>query len=183
MPRCRPDIPKGRVPGTLPFGYLSRGVAMSKRVIIEGVLFLVAGLASMIEGLRVVALWKIRGMSEPVGPGYYLCFFSVLLMIVGVSHIVANYNKIPKAEKRKVHGSMRIKMISMVVVLGIYIVAINLVGYIVATLCFFLLEFRVVKIKSWGTNIILSLVMTAIYYFVFVKGCEMIFPPGQFFGY
>lgn len=160
---------------------LNRGVAMRKKVIIEGSLLFILGLTSMVEGLRIVALWKVRGASEPVGPGYYLCSMGVLLMIVGVSQIIVNYKKSPKAEKRKADGSMRIKMISMVASLGVYIVAIDTVGYILASMLFFLLDFWVVKIKSWRINIILSLALTAIYYFVFVEGCELIFPSGPFF--
>jgi putative tricarboxylic transport membrane protein len=154
---------------------------MRKTVLVEGMLLLLVGLASMAEGLRVAAIWKVQEKPEIVGPGYYLFFISVLLVVVGVVHIIVNYRKTPTVEEMRVEGGMRIKMISMVAILGVYILTIDTVGYSLASFLFFLLEFRVVGIKSWRSNIILSLASSVIYYFVFVGFCDMIFPPGKLF--
>ncbi len=77
---------------------------------------------------------------------------------------------------------MRIKMMSMVAILGIYIFTLDMVGYLAASFLFFLLEFRVVGIKSWRINAILSLGLSAIYYIVFVVLCDVMFPSGKLLG-
>jgi hypothetical protein len=62
-----------------------------------------------------------------------------------------------------------------------YALLIDVAGYLVASILFFFLAFRIVGVKSWAVNIILALMITAAYYAVFVEYCSMIFPRGLLF--
>jgi len=71
-------------------------------------------------------------------------------------------------------------MLLMTATLGAYILAIDIVGYLAASFLFFLLELRIVGIKSWAKSIVSSIAFAVIYYLVFVRFCNMIFPTPVF---
>ncbi|MFX0198031.1 MAG: tripartite tricarboxylate transporter TctB family protein [Candidatus Hodarchaeota archaeon] len=157
---------------------------MKRTVLIEGILFLLVGFVSMGEGLRLTIYKDPRVLYDLLGPGLYLFLLGFIMTATGVVHLFIHYRKERKdlsMEKVAVNKELRIRMISMIVVLAIYIILIRIVGYLFATAFFFFLEFRIVGFKSWPINIILSLILTAAYYIVFVQYCRVVFPRGVFF--
>ncbi len=154
--------------------------AINKKGLIEAMIVVALGVVAMLEALRLIIYKDPYVLYDPVGPGSYVLALSVGLLIVGAVHFVVNYRKAGvvahKAEKSR---EMR-QLFSSIIVLTLYMVLINFAGYLVATLFFFLLQFRVTGVKSWRTNIILTLFFTAVYYVIFVRLCEMVFPIGIF---
>jgi putative tricarboxylic transport membrane protein len=151
-------------------------------VLIEGILLLAISLVSIAEGVRLITYKGSQTVVRDIlGPSFYIFSLGIALMTTGIVHLFVNYKKDVSTEKVAINREMRIRMISMVVVLAVYTLLIDIVGYLVATIIFFFLEFRIVGIKSWIVNIILTLIITAAYYIVFVKYCEMIFPQGILF--
>jgi hypothetical protein len=61
-----------------------------------------------------------------------------------------------------------------------YVALLDVVGYVLSTCAFLLLEFRLVGVKAWGTNVLLSVGLAASYYIVFVKYFGVAFPKGVF---
>ena len=154
---------------------------MNRIVIIEGILLLVIGLLSMAEGLRLSIYKDPHVLYDLLGPGLYVILLGIGLLTTGVVYFIVNYRRFLIIEKVAVSKEMRIRMFSTVIVLVIYLFLISIVGYLVATIVFFSLEFRVIGIKSWPLIFILSMVLSAVYYFVFIQYCSMIFPRGIFF--
>ena len=150
-------------------------------LLIEGILLLVIGLVSLIEGLRLILYKDPVILYDVLGPGDYILVLGLTLIFVAVVHVIVNYSKSIKGKVEMVSKVMRTRMISIVVVIMIYTFLIDIVGYLVATIFFFLTEFRVMGIKSWRLNIILSIVLTGVYYIVFVQYGDMVFPRGVLF--
>lgn len=69
-------------------------------------------------------------------------------------------------------------MISMIGAMVIYILLINLIGYLFASVVFFFLLNRVAGFRSWFNNLAATIIMTISYYIVFVKWMGMVFPQG-----
>jgi hypothetical protein len=153
---------------------------MKKRVLIEGILLLVISFVGLAESIRLVSDIDPHTVYDVLGPGYYILFISLALMVTGILHIVVNYGKGVAPTKVVVDMELRKRMIGMILALGLYTLAINFLGYLVSTVVFFLLEFMIVGVKSWRTNIILTIALTAVYYIVFIKYCDMVFPRGIF---
>lgn len=151
---------------------------MKRTVLIEGILLLVIGLVSAGEGMHLIVDKDPNIIYDMIGPGYYVLLLSIALMATGVVHLIVNYRKRLIMEKVEVTGEMRRRMISIVAVMAIYTFLIGITGYLVATIVFFLLEFRVIGIKSWRLNVILTILLTAVYYIVFIRYCDMVFPRG-----
>ena len=155
---------------------------MNITVLIEGVLLLVLSLAGIAEGLRLVIYKDPYTLYDPLGPGLYAIAISIGLMTLGVVHLIVNYRKLPPTAMvpvESVDKRMRIRMMSTVVTCVIYIFLISIVGYLLATIIFFFLEFRIEGIRSWPLVVVLSLVLSGLYYLVFVQYCSVIFPRGM----
>ncbi len=154
---------------------------MNLKVLIEGILILVFSLVAMIEGFRLILSKDPYVLYDPLGPGFYILVLSLGLLAVGLVHFIANYRKPSGAGKVAASKEMRIQLFSSIGILALYILLVHFVGYGVATLTFFFLELRVAGVKSWRTLVILTLVLTIVYYVIFVRFCGMVFPEGLLF--
>ena len=153
---------------------------------IEGAVLLGIGLIGSAEGLRLTQNIDPYAISDVLGPGYYIFFLGLILMIAGVTHLFSHYRKTLSMKKEpsdRETGKQKtnLTVLYMAVVLVIYLTIINIAGYLVATPIFFLLEFRLAGVKSWSRNVILTLAITTAFYFIFINYCRMVFPPGLFF--
>jgi hypothetical protein len=133
----------------------------------------------MVEGVKLVFYKDPSIFYDPVGPGLYILLLAIFLLGASAAHFIISYKKASDTKKDVVvNKEMRIRMISTVINCAIYIFLISKFGYLVASLIFFLFQFRIQGIKSWFFNLILTFVITITYYFVFVKYCSLIFPRG-----
>lgn len=154
---------------------------MGRTVLIEGILLLGIGLVGITEGVSLITHMDPLVVHDIVGPGSYILFLSIALAVMGMIHLAIHLGKDLKMKKVSVSKEMRIRMVGTVLALAIYIFLLKMVGYFLASFIFFLLEFRIVGIKSWPFNAILTSILTVFFYIVFVKYCSMIFPQGIFF--
>ncbi len=154
---------------------------MKITVLIEGILLLVLSVVSLAEGLRLIIYKEAYVLYDFLGPGFYLIAISIGLMALGVVHLIVNYGKLPTMERVPADRKMKIRMMSTVAACVIYTFLIGILGYLLATILFFFLEFRIERIKSWPLVVALSLFLSGLYYLFFVKYCSVIFPRGIFF--
>jgi branched-subunit amino acid transport protein AzlD len=153
---------------------------------IEGITLLATGFIGVGEGLRLAKKIDPDAITDVLGPGYYIFFLGLILIIIGVTYLSVNYKNIFYKEKKSLYRQIKEKkaistVFYMILVLIIYFISIYIAGYLVPTLIFFFLEFRVAGLKSWKRNILLTLVVTAVFYLIFIKYCRMVFPHGLFF--
>jgi len=158
---------------------------MKMTVWIEGMVLLGTGIISLAEGLRLTRKIDPDAISDVLGPGYYIFSLGLILMITGITYLFINYRKFLNMEKGASGGEtgkQRINrvVIYMIVVLIMYLTLINIAGYLLPTLIFFFLEFRLAGVKSWKRNLILTTVVTGVFYFVFIQYCRLVFPHGIF---
>jgi putative tricarboxylic transport membrane protein len=159
------------------------GKRIKMRVLIEGILITIFGLAALAEGVRLIIYKDPYVFYDPIGPGFYILALGTALMTVGIAHFIVNYRRLPVLGKMPmpISGGMRMKLFSSFMVLAIYIYLLDFIGYLVATFVFFVLEFRVAGVTSWRSNLILAFFLSALYYVVFAILCEIVFPKGILF--
>lgn len=155
---------------------------MKRRILIEGILLFIIGIGSIAEAIRLFRQKDPNTVYDVLGPWSFILFLGIALIINTSIHLAVEYRKKLSKGDEGITQEMRRRMIGVIVVFAIYTILIDIVGYAVASIFFFLLEFRIVGIKSWRSNAILSLVFTAAFYLVFVKLCNMVFPHGIFWG-
>ncbi len=155
---------------------------MKTAVLIEGICLIVLSLLGIGEGLRLI-IWKDPyTLYDPLGPGLYVVAVGMGLIILGVVHLSLNYRKGPDAGKVPVDRKMRTRMALTVATCAVYVILINILGYLLGTLLFFLIQFRVQGIRSWFSVVALSLILSALSYLLFVQYCSVVFPRGVLFG-
>ena len=153
-----------------------------KRVWIEGILFVVVSLAGIVEGIRLMTEKDPMKVPEPFGPGAYLVVIGICLLSAGVVHILVHAKDRDEGKRADVGAEKRGKVLRLSAVLAVYVALINVVGYAVATPLFFLGAFRITGMTSWRSTFILSVILSAAFYLVFVYYCNMVFPRLKGFG-
>jgi putative tricarboxylic transport membrane protein len=156
-------------------------MTMKRTVLIEGILLLVFSFVGLGEAIHLISDIDPHTVYDALGPGWYIFFLSLALMTTGAIHLIVHYRKGVAVAKEVVDKALRLRMIGMVLAMALYILLIDFIGYFVATPLFFLMEFRLAGITSWRRNIILTVIVSAAYYFVFVEYCSMVFPRGIFY--
>jgi hypothetical protein len=151
---------------------------MNRRALIEGLLFLIVGMVSVIEGFRLIAEKDPTKVPELFGPGAYVLTLGAALCLVGLLHVISHIREARPSVKGKTDIEMRKKAIRLSAALALYLVLIYIVGYPVATPIFFSAALWIVGIQSWRSNVALALVLSGAFYLVFVVYCNMIFPRG-----
>ena len=156
-------------------------MTMKRKALIEGIMLLVFSFVGLGEGIRLVSDIDPHTVYDALGPGWYVVSLSLLLMVTGAVHLIVHYREgVAAAAKAVVDKAMTMKMIYMVLAMALYILLIDIVGYLVSTPLFFLMEFRLAGITSWRRNIILTVIVSVVYYVTFVVYCDMVFPRGIF---
>ncbi len=151
---------------------------MQTKTLIETILLLIIGVGATAEGTRLIIYKDPHTLYDVIGPGYYIFVLSFGLIATGIWHVVAQRKElalggiIPKG-----HGK---RLLYIVGTAALYLFLINYLGYLLPTVLFFLMEFRLAGVKSWKANIIMTFICTATYYAVFIKYCSMVFPRGIF---
>ena len=154
---------------------------MTVKLFIEATSIIVFSLVAMVEGLRLIIYKQPNLLYDPIGPGFYILALSIGLMSAGVAHLLTNYRRLPSTGNVAASRAMRIRLFGSFMVLAVYILLIDFVGYLVATLVFFVLELRLAGVTSWRTNLILTVILAIVYYVIFVRLCDMVFPRGILF--
>ena len=153
---------------------------VNKTSLIEGGLLLTIGLVSMAEALRLILHRDPDTLHEPLGPGFYVFIISLVLLTTGLVHLVHSSRQSSRVEK--VHESMgaRMRLVATILVYILYVFLISIFGYFLATVIFFIFEFRIAGVRSWKLNVPLTLTASVVNYVIFVHYCSVIFPRGIF---
>jgi putative tricarboxylic transport membrane protein len=158
---------------------------MNRTAMIEGITLLVISLFGIFEGFNLNINRNSYTLSSMLGPGTYILVLSFGLMITALADLFFDYRKGFKTGKvaltKKKEPPVRRVVVYMIGVFAIYAFLIDIIGYSVPTVIFLLLEFRLLGVKSWKINIVVTSVVFACFYLVFIKYCDMIFPQGIFF--
>jgi hypothetical protein len=153
---------------------------LNKQVWTEGLITVAIGVLSLTESLRLIFFEPPPLVKDLLGPGNYLLLMSIGMLVTGIIHIY-HHRRERTVAKEKSSKEMRIRLVSCFLTCALYLILINLIGYLIATIIFFLLMFRVVGIKSWPYNVVLSVFLSVAFYLMFVKFSSLVFPKGIFF--
>lgn len=132
---------------------------------VETALTLIVGGIGAYEGYRLAQeplLWK-----DPVGPGWFLFWVSVLMIVLGLVRI-----RKPGEDSRPLFdeadgGSTTYsgQAFRLLGVFAAYVFLLPLAGYEIATFLFFTAALKIAGFATWRYSILVGLLLTAIFYF------------------
>lgn len=144
-------------------------------VLIEGVVLLSIGVYTIVEGIRLMGM-KGVGQIDVFGPGRYSLMLGFLLIILGSTYVILYFRE--RLEK-KYEGRMQI--VNIIVILVLYLFLVNIIGYLLASMVFFFLIFRISGFRSWPIIASLSIGISILFHLLFVYLLDMMFPSGLLF--
>lgn len=159
-----------------------------RTLFIELVVIVIVGMLSIGDGIRLI-LKKGLQTYDALGPGFYSVGMGSILIIVALVYFLTERKKSVGIEKKPLAGQsaerkeFKKTMISMIAVMIAYILLMDFVGYLLATVVFFFFINRIVGFRSWLTNLGVTALMTAAFYLVFVSWLGIIFPRGLLFDF
>lgn len=152
---------------------------MKGRSWIEAALLALIGAAAAIEGLRLLFQKDPNTLYDVLGPGLYILALGVA--VLGTACALARNNRAGAAPSPQPLARRNLRMIGTVGALAGYTLLLSVTGYLVASLAFFLVEFRLTGTRSWLAATVLSVCYAAAFYLVFVSQCNLVFPRGLLF--
>ena len=158
---------------------------MNRTLIGEGVVLFIISIGGILGGFSQYINRDARTQSSVLAPGTYVIVLSVALTLTALVYVYLSFRKASRAANLDL-PQRQAPWISAIVVkmasaFAVYAYLIEVIGYMVPTLLFLLVEFRLLGVKSWKTNIALTAIVTGVFYIVFIKYCEMILPQGILF--
>jgi hypothetical protein len=158
---------------------------MNRTLISEGVALFIFSIGGIIGGLSLYLNRDARTQSSLLAPGLYVLALSGLLLLTALVYVYLSSRKasrtatvaVPQTQGPWV-SSIVVKMVG---AFALYAYLIDLIGYMVPTLLFLFTGFRLLGVKSWKANLVLTALVAAVFHIVFIKYCEMQFPHGRLF--
>ena len=157
---------------------------MNRSLITEALSLFVLSALGIYGGLALFLNRDVRTQSSVLAPGIYVLALGGLLFLTALVYMCLasrRASRIPPASVGRRVAWVSPIVLKMVGAFALYAYLIDLVGYSAPTVLFLLTEFRLLGVGSWKTNIVLTALVTAFFYIVFIHYCEMVFPHGSLF--
>jgi hypothetical protein len=152
------------------------GKSVKRTILIEALVFWCIGILAMIEALRLLVFKDPHVLYDVLGPGYFVLLISIAILMTGTFYFLGNYKKCNGKEAAQPDAEAMIPVFHTVLAVTGYIFLIGIVGYVLATFVFFVVQLWVFGVRSWKINVGSAVILAAIYYYLFVELCSLIFP-------
>jgi hypothetical protein len=157
---------------------------MTRTPLTEVLPLFVVSAAGIFGGLSQYLNRDARTQSSVLAPGVYILILGALLLLTALIYMSLRYRSsrgaANESSQRQTAWASPLVM-KIIGAFAVYAYLIDRIGYAVPTLLFLLTEFRLLGVRSWKINIILTALVTAVFYIVFIRYCEMVFPRGTLF--
>ena len=149
--------------------------------VLEGIVLLTISLIGVLQGIYLVRNTDPFALYDKIGPGRSLVFVSLLLMGAVIVYLI-RHTHISAGQTQRVSWRGATGNVGRVTGLVVaYIVLIDVVSLLPATVVFLLVIFRLLGVKSWLQSSILSVALSISIYLLFVRALHMELPGGLFF--
>jgi len=134
--------------------------------------FLITGVAYFIESLKLPL-----GKASAPGAGFYPLLVGLFLTVLALSLFFSQRKKTEDIEEFP-KGSERTRVIALAITLVLFVILLKPLGYIISTTGMLILIIKIFGLRKWRYIILLSIITTAISYYIFEKLMAIPFPPG-----
>jgi len=156
---------------------------MKTRQIIEGLTLSIISLGSIVEGVRLVISRDPRLVSDILGPGPYIICLGVVLLVATAIYILRHNGKeypqhVSAHSGRRWRKVFNGKQVPAIMALAMYLILIQISGYLISTTLFYVVAFRLFGVKSWVVSTVTAVVVAVVCNVVFIYYAAMVFPRG-----
>lgn len=151
-----------------------------------GILVALVGLIGLIEGARLSWFQANAVFRDTLGGGYFVLAVSAAIFVCGMITAVSGWRAAAVGHDQPVQKtgpgvprSVVVKVVATISLCVAYLLLIGFTGYLISTVAFFLVAFRVAGVRSWPVIVALSLALSAAFYVIFVMYGGIQFPTGS----
>jgi putative tricarboxylic transport membrane protein len=148
---------------------------------LEGVILLVMGLTGVVQGIYLILRPDPFALYDRIGPGRSLIFISLVLMGAVIVHMICYRQTLHDEARTANWKGVTGRFGRATGLIAAYILLIDFVSLLPATLVFLVFTFKFMGVKSWLRSSILSIVLSISIYLLFVRALHMELPGGVFF--
>lgn len=152
-------------------------------VVLEGILILALGILGIGDGIRLTLKMRPQMNYDLVGPDHYLIMTGLSLAVLGLAYLV--YTKGFEKKEGGTTGGLstddfqgKKRLCSIFLAMVLYVVLIQIIGYLLATIIYLLATFRIMGVNSWRTNACFSIAAGVAFQLIFVRFANMALPQG-----
>lgn len=153
---------------------------MAKKALVEGLILVGMGIMAIIECVRLAIRVGHPGHHDVLGPIGYALIIGIFLLITGVAYLFSQGREKPVIKEPaagKESGAL-LKVAGVVGILTLSGFLMTIIGYLLASVVFFVLVSRVLGVKSWLFNIIYSVALALIFQLIFGNLLGVVLPQG-----
>jgi putative tricarboxylic transport membrane protein len=146
---------------------------LKRQYLIGDSVWLVLGLAVCVEAWRL----NVGDFTRP-GPGFLPFWAGALLALLSLIALTQTVREKPEEEPSVWAGVNIAKLGLVMLALLLYVVLLNILGFLLCTFLLFLFLFRVVEPYPWYTVLLASTLSLASVYLLFVRLLDVRLPAG-----
>jgi putative tricarboxylic transport membrane protein len=156
-------------------------------VLALGLAFLLFGIVSIRDGMRIGGALRARGTLDLVGPDRYLIGVAVLLLAIGALLVLDGYASLrrvraPASASRPSSGDAGSTggrtHLWLFLALIVYAALLPVLGYLIATVAFTAAAFRIMGTVRWRSIALAAVLLTAVCYASFLWIADLPLPRG-----
>ena len=154
-------------------------------ITIESGTLLALGAIGLWGGLSSYFGMDARMQSSWLKPGVYVSVLSAGLMLTALIYGYLALRATPPSPRKTITEPQEAgsggKVLAVFGIVVLYAFLIPIIDYLPATLFFLFAQFRILGVRSWRLNALISIGVTALFYVVFIHYGGLEFPHGGLF--
>lgn len=145
---------------------------------IQGVMYLLLGGVSLVEGWRITQNAREGGNFDAIGPDRYLMALSVLLLVLGLWLVVRPPQSAEEAQTSQLSAEARTNLFVCIGLLAAFTLAMPYIGFTIGCFIFLAVLFRRLSDWSWWRSVGTAAVTSAIFYIGLIRLADVPLPSG-----
>jgi putative tricarboxylic transport membrane protein len=147
-------------------------------IIVETMVLFAMSLTGIVQGVYLIRTPDPYALYDKVGPGGSLILISSLLIITLIVHLFRHRKDLSEEKREPIKEGTTRRLVHASVTIAIFIVLIDIIGFLPASMIFFFLMLRFLGVRSWLRNTMLSIVFSISIYLIFAHALNMELPNG-----
>ena len=152
-------------------------------------------IAILLEAVAIIALagagiadaWRLSGVvrtggafHDVIGPDRYLGAVAGGLLVCGLAYLLSQLRRSSRlpAPRRTAEGNQGLQVVLVSGILVLYVLALPVLGYLLATLLFFPVTFFIFGVRPWQKSAWVVVLATVLFYVIFTHFAEIPLPKG-----
>jgi putative tricarboxylic transport membrane protein len=146
----------------------------------EALVVMGIGLTGLIGSIHLENQLSTISIGVAMGPAKYTGVISLILLVCGIISVIGHLRRRRAAGASATPRIATARGMTLMAILLAWVAAVSILGFNIASLCFFPMLFYVSGFRPWFKSIVVGVITAVLFYVVFVLGARLPVPKGGF---